>query len=160
MKTCLICQASLPLSAFATAKSGRMGLHPWCRECVKRYNQARYATGQKPSRHVRKSTAFIVDYAPSDKTVTERKDQSPGFRTAERVWHRLLKQRRIPPWVRFEEVLPIYEAAALARHFVVDHIVPLKGKRVSGLHVPWNLQLLTPYENSVKHNKHDQQSKL
>lgn len=153
MKTCLICQASLPLSSFGTLKSGRMGLHPWCRECVKKYNQARYMTGQNPATYVRKSAAFIADYVPPDKTVTKRKNQSAGFRTAERVWHRLLKERRIPPWVKFEEVLPIYEAAALAKHFVVDHIVPLNGKLVSGLHVPWNLQLLTPHENSIKGNR-------
>ena len=35
----------------------------------------------------------------------------------------------------------------------VDHIIPLQGKNISGLHVPWNLRVITKEENRKKNNK-------
>ena len=62
---------------------------------------------------------------------------------------------RTPPWVSKEALLSIYANCPKGRE--VDHIIPIKGlidgRRVCGLHVPWNLQYLTPTENRKKKNR-------
>ena len=64
------------------------------------------------------------------------------------------KAKRTPPWYNHAEAKAYY-ADAKKVGLVVDHIIPLRGKRVSGLHWAHNLQLLTFEENAAKSNKFD-----
>ena len=155
MKTCLFCQATKPFAEFSLNPKGRGGLHPWCSDCVREYNRARYRAGEAPSRYVRKSQATLLPYTPPDKNKTERADSEPGYRTAEKVWRKLSKTGAVPSWIDFRDTVPFY-ALAQKLGFTVDHIVPVQGKDVCGLHVPWNLQLLTRPENSRKGRKFSQ----
>ena len=74
---------------------------------------------------------------------------------------RATKIQRTPPWLSeicLEEIKTIYKRAQLIKLFTgetwhVDHIIPLQGKTVSGLHVPWNLQILPAEDNLRKANK-------
>lgn len=58
-----------------------------------------------------------------------------------------------PKWADRDKIREIYLNCPKGHH--VDHIVPLRGKLVSGLHVAENLQYLTAYENNRKHNKYE-----
>jgi 5-methylcytosine-specific restriction endonuclease McrA len=63
------------------------------------------------------------------------------------------KMLATPVWVDEDELESVY--LNCPNGYAVDHIVPLQGKNVSGLHVPWNLQYLTRSDNSKKKNKHE-----
>jgi len=66
-----------------------------------------------------------------------------------------------PPWLtrrQKSEIRQIYQIAitmskTTGEQYVVDHIVPLRSDAVCGLHVPWNLRVMTQEENLKKSNK-------
>jgi len=64
---------------------------------------------------------------------------------------RASKLSRTPKWANLDKIKEIYLNCPEGYH--VDHIIPLQGKLVSGLHVPENLQYLPAHENLSKSNK-------
>ena len=68
---------------------------------------------------------------------------------------------RTPAWLTVDDLWLIeqaYELAALRTKLFgfswhVDHILPLQGKQVSGLHVPTNLQVIPWVDNVRKANR-------
>ena len=71
-----------------------------------------------------------------------------GGRTSK---YRAAKINRTPIWANLDKIKEIYDLCPEGYH--VDHIVPLQGELVSGLHVENNLQYLLAEENLKKHNK-------
>lgn len=73
----------------------------------------------------------------------------------ERDARRRAAQRKATPlWLtkeQIKEMRAIYASAPAG--YDVDHIVPIAGKSVCGLHVPWNLQLLPAKTNRIKSAK-------
>lgn len=77
---------------------------------------------------------------------------NPAVIAAKSAKRRAVKLNATPKWLSKEQLEEIKEFYLLAKELQwlsdptdpleVDHIVPLQGKEVSGLHVPWNLQIL------------------
>ena len=71
------------------------------------------------------------------------------------------KTKAAPAWLTPNQNREIANCYALAKSIEkisgvemnVDHIIPLRGKTVCGLHVPWNLQILSKADNIRKGNK-------
>lgn len=71
------------------------------------------------------------------------------------------RKHATPPWLTKEQWHEIKQFYWLAQdcsivtgeRYWVDHIVPLRGKTVCGLHVPWNLQVLPREVNQRKSNR-------
>ena len=57
----------------------------------------------------------------------------------------------IPKFANLDKIKEIYKNCP--KGYEVDHIIPLQGKNVSGLHIETNLQYLPMLENRVKNNK-------
>jgi len=82
----------------------------------------------------------------------------PGFANEVSKAYLTRKSRAMPWWVDRAEIRSIYAEAAQKTIetgvvYSVDHIYPLKGKTVCGLHVPWNLQIITKRDNCRKATK-------
>ena len=78
--------------------------------------------------------------------------ENPGVEIV-RVRMRQKRIKSVPAWVTqagIAEINGIYRFCNIFKGFEVDHIIPLNGKQVSGLHVPSNLQVLTVRANRQK----------
>lgn len=135
-------------------------------EYFKTYNASEAGQKAKRGYYERNRSAVIAKAA----------SRSPEERRAARNRHKLanpdlykelvsLRRRRFrqatPKWLTAEDKMEVRLKYRLAIEltqrtgvrYVVDHVVPLQGETVCGLHVPWNMEVITQEENLKKSNK-------
>jgi len=134
------------------------------REKVSEQRKARYA--KDPSKDKERSSEYRLKNPEKVKVinaVSGAKYRSANkHKEAEKTSrYRNSKINRTPIWLTNDHLWMIEEIYHLAKlrtdmtkilHHV-DHIVPLQGDTVSGLHVPWNLQVITAIDNWRKNNQ-------
>ena len=89
------------------------------------------------------------------------KQRNPDVTRAENSVRKRRHRDATPKWVSAEEKLVMRKLYLEARRltkiagelYVVDHIYPLRSEVVCGLHVPWNLRVITQAKNLEKSNK-------
>lgn len=86
-------------------------------------------------------------------TVAAWREANPEKARAYVAHYRSAKLQRTPAWANHEAINAIYATATPDTH--VDHIIPLQGELVSGLHVHNNLQVLKASDNMSKSNHFD-----
>lgn len=127
-----------------------------CRETAK----ARYLKNH-PQRRAEARARYQENKAQASASNAAYRKANPGICRAIKAKRRAAKLQRTPRWLTPEDFLRIREIYESARaleietgiEYHVDHIYPLQGQKVSGLHVPGNLQILTAAENLAKHNR-------
>ena len=142
MKICSRCQSKKSLSEFTKRSASKDGYTSACTKCLKKQKRIDYmCEPEKTMLRVKRNW----------KT---KRESDPVYRRAWNQWSYAKELGRVPPWVKFSrDLLPRYkELLEKFPGMTVDHIIPLQGKSVSGLHVPNNLQALPLSDNSSKWN--------
>jgi len=164
VKHCYRCQSFKSLELFGKNKTRKDGLADECKKC-KRKQDREYAAKNRETAKQRASVWYYsnYEYARQQQNIYGRKwlQNNLDKHAATQGKRRASKLNATPIWLTDSHKLHIeckYSLAAMLsknteEQYHVDHIVPLKGKKVCGLHVPWNLQVIPAKENLRKSNK-------
>jgi hypothetical protein len=174
MKTCKDCKECKPLKEYGKKKDNKDGYRASCKVCSNKKSKAWYEANKE--KRLAKSREWNANNKERrrinnnnwwrnnpDKRLSKFKRFHKNNLSKNRQYvakRRAAKLQRTPPWLTEDQlwlINEIYDLAALRTEVTgvehhVDHVVPLQGNTVSGLHLPWNLQVLTAYENLSKSN--------
>lgn len=168
MKTCIKCRENKGLDAFYKKKGTKDGLFQWCIPCHKGITLARHNVRRKTDlAFVQKESKKVRDWRKQNPEKYQKsvqryiKNNLPKL-SAKAVAYRCRKAKLTPKWLTNDDLWMMQEAYNLASlrtkmfgfSWHVDHIIPLKGKNVSGFHVPRNLRVIPGVENQSKGNKY------
>lgn len=141
MKTCIKCEAVKALEAFSKNGHGEKRRNT-CKTCQAEYRREYYSKNKdrenRDCRSYKKTNKGKVNALNNKrhKRIKQSKNLLSAFeeRQIERIYKKCAEYRD------------------MGLNFHVDHIVPLNGKTVSGLYVPWNLRITTAELNYKKRN--------
>lgn len=160
-KICRYCQQEKELEAFVKCPKCKDGYNYRCKECTKESKKDYYKENKDKYQKYYEET--------KEERLIYQKDywnKNPEIRSKLRNDHRVAKiSATIKSLLKEDhaEIREFYKIAqwmtiAFEEPFHVDHIVPLQGTNVCGLHVPWNLQVIFARDNISKSNKFEDEN--
>lgn len=166
MKTCSKCKQEKELTEFHTHRTNKDGLQYQCKQCRKESCATSFAKRYAENKDAMRSKAKEYYWKTRDSQLQKLKryrESSKGKATKCTLQRQreATKLNRTPKWADTLRIKAYYDVCAFFNEvngyikYHVDHIVPLKGKNVSGLHLHNNLQIIPAKENMSKGNRHN-----
>lgn len=166
-KTCSCCNTPKTLDNFHSHKTGKYGKRGICKPCrinkQLEYQKDNFVVSSYRADWYQENKERIQ--ASYDKKAKMRYNKeyavlNSGKMNAKSAKRKAAKLKATPVWLNQDQLKSIEELYWLAKDlkavsgetYHVDHIIPLQGKGVCGLHVPWNLQILPADINIRKRN--------
>lgn len=145
---CIICNKKKQINEFYLRSSGSVCEYK-CKSCILNKRKEHYTSNYEIVRKVNR------------RAVSDFQKRNPDKNCEKVARYNTSKSFRLPKWLSKEDISKIKSIYKMCRllsnktgiRHEVDHIVPLNGTTVSGLHVPWNLQIIPKDENLKKSNK-------
>ena len=160
MKTCTKCGEAKPLEEFRPHKNTKDRLTTHCKDCL--YAAIKAWRQKNKEKMEDYDTLYRGENRELIRLHAKRwREKNRGKKNAESAKRHADKMQRTPVWLSAEDKTRIkcyYQLAQMRNQesgfkWHVDHKVPLRGSKVCGLHVPWNLQVIPAAENLSKNNR-------
>jgi hypothetical protein len=159
MKTCNCCKKILPKELYSKRPDTLDGLQRECKSCHNAYAREHYQANKE--KHNAQSKAWRqahpeLDRKWSRERQAKRRKESAYLVNAQTAARKSYIKQATPAWANKFFITEAYHLAKLREKMLggkwhVDHIIPLHGKNVSGLHVENNLQVIPAQLNLTKH---------
>lgn len=155
MKICSKCNIEKELTAFN--RHNENSFKTYCKQCQAMWKKAWYEKNKE--KEIAYSRAYYwANKEKQNKNASEWKKRNPERHVILNSKRKAKSIQATPKWANLLHIEAKYSLCSMlnkntAEKWHVDHIVPLQGKNVCGLHVEYNLKVIPAIDNLKKSNR-------